>query len=102
MPSDGDHPAAIRQFHNHNTDVGSGSLQPEFFVHDRETIEGSQVDVTPPDEYIGEHRIDVDRIGVIRIDVERFALCVSDEMRRLDSKSTCSVSERRRNDREMV
>ncbi|POA40077.1 hypothetical protein C1893_31455, partial [Pseudomonas sp. MPR-ANC1] len=46
-----------------------------------------EVDVVPFDEYVAQNSIDLDRIGLMKIDVEGFEAAVLDGMPRLLDKS---------------
>jgi FkbM family methyltransferase len=67
-------------FNNYNTNIGSSSLAAGFLEHARERTEVIAVGVIPFDAYVRQHNLDLDRIGLIKIDVEGFEAAVFDGM----------------------
>lgn len=67
-------------FANFDTNIGSSSLLPGFLDHARELVETIQVPVTTFDAYAARMNLDLDRIGLIKIDVEGFESFVFDGM----------------------
>ena len=59
-------------FDNYNTNIGSSSLAAGFLDHVRDLTDNITVEVVAFDDYVREHAIDLDRIGLIKIDVEGF------------------------------
>ena len=74
-------------FDNYDTNIGSSSLAPGFLDHAEQLVETREVEVLPFDEYAAQRQIDLDQIGLIKIDVEGFEAAVFDGMPRLLSKS---------------
>jgi FkbM family methyltransferase len=70
-----------QNFGNHDTNIGSSSLAPDFLAHAKGLVQDVDVDVIPFDDYAGRHSIDPDRIGLIKIDVEGFEESVLNGMR---------------------
>ena len=64
-------PPKSQNFGNNNTNIGSSSLAPGFLEHVKSLTEDVEVDVIRFDDY-ARHSIDVDHIGLIKIDVEGF------------------------------
>ena len=73
-------------FDNYDTNIGSSSLLPGFLDHASELTETLIVNVIPFDQYVREQAIDLDRIGLIKIDVEGFESAVFDGMQSVLSK----------------
>lgn len=73
-------PPRVENFDNYNTNIGSSSLAPGFLDHARELTETVAVNVIALDDYVREREIDLDRIGLIKIDVEGFESAVFDGM----------------------
>lgn len=67
-------------FDNYDTNIGSSSLLPGFLDHARALTETVAVDVVALDDYLREREIDLNRIGLIKIDVEGFESSVFDGM----------------------
>ena len=78
-------------FDNYNTNIGSSSLAAGFLDHVRDLTEKITVKVVAFDDYVREHAIDLDRIGLIKIDVEGFELAVFDGMREVLAKSSRKI-----------
>lgn len=74
-------------FDNYNTNIGSSSLASGFLDHARELTENITVEVITFDEYVRERQIDLDRVGLIKIDVEGFESQVFDGMQGVLSRS---------------
>jgi FkbM family methyltransferase len=74
-------------FDNYDTNIGSSSLFPGFLNHADQLTKVQEVDVIPLDEYVSQHSIDLDRIGLIKIDVEGFEAAVLDGMSYLLNKA---------------
>jgi FkbM family methyltransferase len=79
-------PPRPENFDNYNTNIGSSSLQPGFLDHDKQLTETIDVEVIRFDQYVREHAIDLDRVGLIKIDVEGFESAVFDGMQDVLSK----------------
>jgi FkbM family methyltransferase len=73
-------------FGNYDTNIGSSSLAPGFLDHAQELTETRDVKVIPFDAYVQENSLDLDRIGLIKIDVEGFERAVLDGMERVLAK----------------
>ncbi|MGY3621642.1 FkbM family methyltransferase [Bradyrhizobium sp. USDA 10063] len=80
-------PPRSDNFDNYNTNIGSSSLFPGFLSHAQQLTEALEVEVVPFDEYLASHAIDLDRIGLIKIDVEGFEGAVFDGMPQLLGKA---------------
>lgn len=65
---------------NFDVNIGSSSLLPGFLDHARALVETTAVPVTTFDAYAARERLDLDRIGLIKIDVEGFESFVFDGM----------------------
>jgi FkbM family methyltransferase len=74
-------------FDNHDTNIGSSSLASGFLAHARELTERIDVDVIALDDYLRDRAIDLDRIGLIKIDVEGFENVVLSGMSSILSKN---------------
>lgn len=59
-------------FQNFDTNIGSSSILPGFLDHERELTETIEVPVTTFDAYAAGAGLDLDRIGLIKIDVEGY------------------------------
>lgn len=68
-------------YDNFDTNIGSSSALPGFLDHDRQLTETIAIDVVSLDDYLAEKRIDLDRIGLIKIDVEGFESYCFDGMK---------------------
>jgi FkbM family methyltransferase len=67
-------------FDNYNTNIGSSSLVAGFLDHAHELTENITVEVVAFDSYARERKIDLERVGLIKIDVEGFEAEVFDGM----------------------
>lgn len=74
-------------FDNYDTNIGSSSLAAGFLDHARDLTDTIAVNVIVFDDYVREHAIDLDRIGLIKIDVEGFEAAVLDGMQSVLAKS---------------
>lgn len=74
-------------FDNYDTNIGSSSLAPGFLDHARDLTETIPVDVVVFDDYVREQAVDLDRVGLIKIDVEGFEASVFDGMQSVLTKS---------------
>jgi FkbM family methyltransferase len=59
-------------FGNNDINIGSSSLASGFLDHVKELTESIEVDIIAVDDYIRLKSIDLDKIGLIKIDVEGF------------------------------
>lgn len=73
-------------FENFNTNIGSSSLAPGFLDHAVELTDDIEVRVVPFGDYVKEHQLDLDRVGLIKIDVEGFEDAVLDGMKSVLNK----------------
>jgi FkbM family methyltransferase len=73
-------------FDNYDTNIGSSSLAAGFLDHARELTEQIVVQVIPFDAYVRQHNLDLDRVGLVKIDVEGFESAVFDGMQDLLTK----------------
>jgi FkbM family methyltransferase len=80
-------PPRSENFDNYNTNIGSSSLFPGFLSHAEQLTEVHEVEVIPFDEYVAQQSIDLDRIGLMKIDVEGFEAAVLNGMPKLLNKS---------------
>src|SRR5260370_38024934 len=67
-------------FDNYDTSIGSSSLAAGFLDHARELTENVTVEVIAFDDYVRERKIELDRVGLIKIAVEGFEASVFDGM----------------------
>jgi FkbM family methyltransferase len=74
-------------FDNYDTNIGSSSLATGFLDHVQELTENIPVEVIAFDNYARERKIDLDRVGLIKIDVEGFEAEVFDGMQGVLAKS---------------
>jgi FkbM family methyltransferase len=74
-------------FDNYDTSIGSSSLATGFLDHARELTENITVEVIAFDDYVHDRKIDLDRVGLIKIDVEGFEAAVFDGMQGVLTKS---------------
>jgi FkbM family methyltransferase len=68
-------------FDNFDTNIGSSSILPGFLDHETGLTETIDVPVTTFDHYAAETGLDLDRIGLIKIDVEGYESYCFDGMR---------------------
>ena len=73
-------------FENFDTNIGSSSLLPGFLDHEKRLITNIDVPVIKIDDYLTQHAVDLDKIGLIKIDVEGFESFVLDGMECLLAK----------------
>lgn len=59
-------------FDNFNVNIGSSSLVANFLDYARDLTETIYVDIISLDEYVDTHRVDLDKVGLIKIDAEGF------------------------------
>jgi FkbM family methyltransferase len=64
--------ATEKNFNNFEINIGSSSLSSGFLAKNTDLTRHIEVEVTALDTYISQHSIDLDRIGLIKIDVEGF------------------------------
>jgi len=74
-------------FDNYNTNIGSSSLAAGFLDHASALTENITVEVITFDKYVRDRNIDLDRVGLIKIDVEGFETEVFDGMKDVLAKS---------------
>jgi FkbM family methyltransferase len=74
-------------FDNYDINIGSSSLAPGFLDHARNLTDDIAVNVIAFDDYLSERAIDLDRIGLIKIDVEGFEASVFDGMQGVLTRS---------------
>ena len=67
-------------FDNYDTNIGSSSLAAGFLDHARDLTDNITVEVVAFDDYARKLKIDLDRVGMIKIDVEGFEAAVLDGM----------------------
>jgi FkbM family methyltransferase len=79
-------PPRPENFNNYDTNIGSSSLAPGFLDHAKALTETISVEVIRFDDYLDRHPIDLDRVGLIKIDVEGFEAAVFDGMSRVLQK----------------
>jgi FkbM family methyltransferase len=79
-------PPRAENFNNFDTNIGSSSLAPGFLDHAKALTETIVVPVVRFDDYVADRAVDVDRIGLVKIDVEGFEKPVLEGMRRLLEK----------------
>lgn len=75
-------PPRAENFDNYNTNIGSSSLAPGFLDHAKALTENITVEVIRFDDYVANQALDLDRIGLIKIDVEGFESAVFDGMKK--------------------
>ncbi|KRR06440.1 hypothetical protein CQ12_16550 [Bradyrhizobium jicamae] len=80
-------PPCAENFDNYDINIGSTSLAAGFLDHASELTEGLTVEVIAFDNYAREQKIDLDRVGLIKIDVEGFETEVFDGMQSVLAKS---------------
>ena len=74
-------------FDNFDTNIGSSSLAAGFLDHASDLTENITVEVIAFDSYVRDRKIDLDRVGLIKIDVEGFEAEVFDGMQGVLAKS---------------
>jgi FkbM family methyltransferase len=74
-------------FDNYNTNIGSSSLAAGFLDHASDLTDQITVEVIAFDDYVRGQAIDLDRVGLIKIDVEGFEDAVFDGMQGVLAKS---------------
>ena len=79
-------PPRAGNFDNYNTNIGSSSLAAGFLDHASSLTETIPVTVVAFDDYVDEQAIDLDRVGLIKIDVEGFEADVFDGMQAVLTK----------------
>jgi FkbM family methyltransferase len=84
-------PPRPENFDNYDTNIGSSSLAPGFLDHAKALTETISVEVIRFDDYLDRHPIDLDRVGLIKIDVEGFEAAVFDGMSRVLEKKGSKV-----------
>lgn len=75
-------PPRRENFENYNTNIGSSSLAPGFLDHAKALTENITVEVIRFDDYVARQNLNLDRVGLIKIDVEGFEAAVFDGMRK--------------------
>lgn len=73
-------------YDNFDTNIGSSSVLPGFLDHEKQLTTTIDVEVTTIDGYLAAGKIDPDRIGLIKIDVEGYESYCLDGMASLLSK----------------
>jgi FkbM family methyltransferase len=68
-------------YDNFDTNIGSSSALPGFLDHQRDLVTNIEVRVTTLDDYLAKNAIDLDRIGLIKIDVEGYESFCLDGMK---------------------
>jgi FkbM family methyltransferase len=84
-------PPRPENFDNYDTNIGSSSLAPGFLDHAKSLTETISVEVIRFNDYLDNHPIDLDRVGLIKIDVEGFEAAVFDGMSRVLEKKGSKV-----------
>jgi FkbM family methyltransferase len=59
-------------FDNFNVNIGSSSLVPNFLDYARDLTESIHVGIISLDEYVDIHQVDLNKVGLIKIDAEGF------------------------------
>ncbi|MEH2501768.1 FkbM family methyltransferase [Bradyrhizobium sp. AZCC 1578] len=77
----------VENFDNYDINIGSSSLATGFLEHASELTENMTVEVIALDSYVREWKIDLDRVSLIKIDVEGFEAEVFDGMQGVLAKS---------------
>jgi FkbM family methyltransferase len=80
-------PPRAENFDNYDINIGSSSLAAGFLDHASELTENITVEVVTFDSYVRERKIDLDRVGLLKIDVEGFETDVFDGMQCVLAKS---------------
>lgn len=70
-------------FDNFDTNIGSNSVLPGFLDHARGLTEVVDVEMIPFDDHVAETGLDLDRVGLIKIDVEGYESFCFDGMTRV-------------------
>jgi FkbM family methyltransferase len=78
-------------FDNYDTSIGSSSLAAGFLDHASNLTENIAVTVITFDDYVREKSIDLDQVGLIKIDVEGFESSVFDGMHDVLTKNGSKV-----------
>ena len=78
-------------YDNFNTNIGSSSALAGFLDHARDLLTPVEVDVITLDAYVAAQKIDLDRIGLIKIDVEGYESFCLDGMRSILEKPGARV-----------
>ncbi len=73
-------------YDNYDTNIGSSSILPGFLDHERGLTETIEVPIVTFDTYARTNAVDLDRIGLIKIDVEGYESYCFDGMRDLLEK----------------
>lgn len=73
-------------YDNFDTNIGSSSALPGFLDHQRELVTNIEVPVISLDSYLAKNAIDLDRVGLIKIDVEGYESFCFDGMRSVLAK----------------
>jgi FkbM family methyltransferase len=77
----------VSNYDNFDTNIGSSSALPGFLDHKRELVTNTEVAVVSLDGYLEKNAIDVERIGLIKIDVEGYESFCFDGMTRVLEKA---------------
>ncbi|WP_333826085.1 FkbM family methyltransferase [Pinisolibacter sp.] len=70
-------------FANFDINIGSNSVLPHFLDHGAELVETIDVDLCRFDDHVAESGLDLDRVGLIKIDVEGYESFCFDGMPRV-------------------
>lgn len=70
-------------YENFDTNIGSNSLLPGFLDHERDLTRQIVVEVTTLDAYVDRAGLDLDRVGLIKIDVEGYEWFALEGMKRV-------------------
>ncbi|WP_027579586.1 FkbM family methyltransferase [Bradyrhizobium sp. Ai1a-2] len=73
-------------FDNYDTNIGSSSLAAGFLDHAKDLTDNISVGVIALDDYVRDRKIDLDRVSLIKIDVEGFEGAVFDGMQAVLAK----------------
>lgn len=79
-------PPSAENYQNFDTNIGSSSALPGFLDHQRSLVQSIKVDVIRFDDYLENTGIDLDRVGLIKIDVEGFESYCFDGMQKVLNK----------------
>ncbi len=63
---------SAENFNNFDTNIGSSSILPGFLDHERSLTDTIEVKVVTFDQYVGDTSLDLDRVGLVKIDVEGY------------------------------